>query len=814
MNSPEDLLLQKLKAELESKRSDWRGGKKPRQLQLNSEDKQLLINSQDSAKEQQQMEKEPGRDFTDFLSAQLLSTKKAPSLKYSVSQEYASFADDIGNALFPPKKLNICIIAQDIFGPVRNGGIGTAFYYAANFLRDCGHQVSILYSLGNYCETGEIQDWVDYYAQRNINFILVPEPKIPSAPGALCGSMLVARKVYEYLRTQSFDLIHVSEWRGNAFYCLLAKKLGLAFANTTFCVKTSSPSLWSAMGNNHLVDTPHSLLRSYIERKSVEWADLVISPSQHMLQWMASKGYELPQERCYVQPNIMPLSEDVLKQNFQLQGRLNQVQELVFFGRLVPRKGIKIFCQALTQLSQAGEVNCKVVFMGKLSAGKFDAGAYIREQAKNWSFEWTMINDYDALQALDYLKSNNRLAIVPSLLDNSPFTLYECLSERIPFICSDRGGTPELVHPEDRGEVVFPIHPRKLAHKLSKILQEGVIIARPSFDFKQNLELWERWHLAIAENPQLRLEKAGLLDQVPTNQKLAIAERRPLVSVCLAHFNRPQKLSQAIASIKNQTYDNYEVILVDDESDQPEAIAYLDSLESEFSDLGWQIIRQENLYLGAVRNTSVRHAKGEYILFMDDDNCAKPHEIETFVRAALYSDADILTCFADRFEGDEPPQPKNITGRVTPVGDCVGYGLVENCYGDSNSLVKRSFLDKIGGFSEDYGVGKDDLEFFSRAILQGGKLLVVPEALYWYRMSKNRLRDLHFDTKEGYWRALRPYLENLPYASHDIVRLLVGLCDKDRHNNEVIISLKDRLRMLEHDFNTMEKLLSKQKDLK
>jgi len=805
MNSPEDLLHQKLRAQLELKRSNWWTDKKQQKSQLDN--KPSLINNDYQILEQPQITREFDYSSIKSFPSQSIAQKKIPTLEELKTRKYVSFADDISDLTFPQKKLKICIITQDIFGPIRNGGIGTAFYYAANFLRDCGHEVSILYSLGNYCETGDIQYWVDYYAERNINFLLVPEPDLPSATGNLCSSTLVARGVYEYLKTCSFDVVHMSEWRGNGFYCLLAKKLGLAFANTTFCVKTSSPSLWATMGNNNLVAAPQNLLESYIERKSVEWADIVISPSRHMLQWMEHQGYELPQERCYVQPNIMPLSEDILNQNFQRQDRLNQVQELVFFGRLEPRKGIKIFCQALTKLSQMGKVNCKVVFMGKFNVTHFDAGAYIQEQAKNWSFEWEIISDYDALQALDYLKSDNRLAIVPSLLDNSPFTLYECLSERIPFICSDRGGTPELVKPEDRSEVIFPIHPGKLAQKLKQILEQGVVVARPSFDFKQNLANWQTWHLAIAKNPQLRLEKSGILGQV--KKKAAIAERQPLVSVCLAHFNRPDKLRQAIESIKNQTYDNYEVILVDDGSDQPDAIAYLDSLESDFAALSWKIIRQENLYLGAVRNTSVRHAKGEYILFMDDDNYAKAHEIETFVKAAIYSDADMLTCFSDRFEGDEPPQPNNITERVTPVGDCLGYGLLENCYGDSNSLVKRSFFNKIGGFSEDYGVGKDDMEFFSRAILQGGKLLVVPEALYWYRMSKNRLRDLHFDSKESYWRALRPYLENLPLASHDLMRLVVGLFEKYRHHEGIATSLRNRLRVLEKDFNTIEKLVNK-----
>ena len=125
----------------------------------------------------------------------------------------------------------------------------------------------------------------------------------------------------------------------------------------------------------------------------------------------------------------------------------------------------------------------------------------------------------------------------------------------------------------------------------------------------------------------------------------------PLVSVCLATFNRPSLLAQALESLRCQDYPNFEVLLVDDGSDEPDALVFLDQLEPEFKAKGWRIIRQENNYVGAARNNGARHARGEYLLFMDDDNYAEPHEISTFVKAATYSRADVLTCAIKRFHG-------------------------------------------------------------------------------------------------------------------------------------------------------------------
>jgi glycosyltransferase involved in cell wall biosynthesis len=81
-------------------------------------------------------------------------------------------------------------------------------------------------------------------------------------------------------------------------------------------------------------------------------------------------------------------------------------------------------------------------------------------------------------------------------------------------------------------------------------------------------------------------------------------------------------LQQALASIKTQTYQNIEVILVDDGSTKEESHRYLNLIENDFNARGWKIIRSSNNYLGAARNLAARHASGEYLMFMDDDNVA------------------------------------------------------------------------------------------------------------------------------------------------------------------------------------------------
>jgi hypothetical protein len=91
---------------------------------------------------------------------------------------------------------------------------------------------------------------------------------------------------------------------------------------------------------------------------------------------------------------------------------------------------------------------------------------------------------------------------------------------------------------------------------------------------------------------------------------------------------------------------------------------------------------------------------------MDDDNYAEPQEISTFVRVAGYCGADILTCIAKLFSGSAAPSSySQVQDNVfLPLGAAADVGAVQNCFGDANALVRRSTFEKLGGFTEDYGV--------------------------------------------------------------------------------------------------------------
>jgi hypothetical protein len=185
-----------------------------------------------------------------------------------------------------------------------------------------------------------------------------------------------------------------------------------------------------------------------------------------------------------------------------------------------------------------------------------------------------------------------------------------------------------------------------------------------------------------------------------------------------------------------------------------------------------------NRYAAGARNAAGRLARGDYLLFMDDDNVAKPHEISTLVRVAERTGADIVGCFVDIVEGQSLPGPDTPVSRYAFLGPALALGLWRNALGDTNSLMRREVFVALGGFTEDYGVSNEDHEFMVRAVLRGFRLEMIPEALFWYRRSPGSV-NTSADPVANVLRALRPYLDAVPPELRPALQLAQGLMGQE-----------------------------------
>ena len=688
---------------------------------------------------------EPLDDDTDVLTVpqDAVAEDYRPPAVVSVSLEPGAQHSPRQN-IFP--NLRVVIVTPDIHGPIRNGGIGTAFAALAQQLAAWGADITIAYALGTHSENEPASYWQKHYADLGVKFLALTETQLQTVPSINAPHVRqLPWRVYRWLERneKSFDLAIFPEWMGLAYYALIAKGQGLAFKNLVIAVNAHSPESWASEGNKVLPNYLDLIDRDFMERECVRRADWVISPSRYMIDWMRGRKWEVP-DRVRIIQNLMPDTMGPLAGITPAQ----KSETLVFFGRLEFRKGLKLFCDAIDRLPPAQRNKLRAVkFLGKaVVQGGFDSRRYIADRTRNWGIRVDVVTDKNKDQALVELSQPGVLAVIASLSENSPYTVLECLHHGVRFVASRVGGITELVHPEDTESCLFVPNPQSLANCLENAMTHGFSVARMAQPQSGTREQWQSWFQEVVQTRSAHVARAD-----------ASAEK-PLVSICLVHHNRPQYLAQSLESLRTQSYPNIEVVLVDDGSPSAEAQQALTGLEPEFRSRGWQLIRQANSYLGAARNRAAEAARGQYLMFMDDDNIAMPHEVETFVSAALHGGADILTCASALFDEKPKKDPSNIW---LPLGGAAGAGMYRNVFGDANAFWKRDVYLALGGHTTDYGVGHEDWELFAEAVLSGARLEVVPMPLFWYRVNTNGMLRSG-DTWMDHARSARAYLRRDP----------------------------------------------------
>ena len=604
----------------------------------------------------------------------------------------------------------ICIATPDIVGPVRNGGIGTAYHHLARMLAKWGHEVVIAYVNGNAGDTARMAEARALYAGFGVAFEpIVPRP---AAATALAQTPAPTWTLLDWLRgrAQPFDVAHVSDWRGLGYGPLLAKSLGIAFPATHFVVHGHSPTLWNVEGNRQLVSTEEELAWVFLERRSVELADTVVCGSAHLLEWMRDAGYALP-KRAFVWPNPFlepdPGPEAAAARSARGGAPLDEV---VFFGRLEPRKGLALFVDAVDLLVRRGRAPAQVTFLGA-AARRFDGPGHIERAAREWPITVDVITECGAPEAVDYLSRPGRLAVLPSLLENASMAVIECLAAGIPFVATATGGTPELVATEDRSRVLVPPDPVALADRLDELAGTPLRTARPRWAFDRTSDGWRRWYgqtgpfTAAAERFAARARAAD--------------EKKPPVTVCLTHRGQPDLLRASADSVLAQDYpqDGLEAVLIHDGSESGAAQSALAEVETAFTTRGWRVIRQERRCMGTARNVAAAAARGEWLLFLDAGDVLLPDAVSRLVRAASFAGADCVpTAAAARHD---PP--------IRFLGAARAWNRVRPVVGGACMLVSRNAFVSAGRFTETCGDTYDDPSFFDRMIRAGGRVEPLPD---------------------------------------------------------------------------------------
>jgi glycosyltransferase involved in cell wall biosynthesis len=195
----------------------------------------------------------------------------------------------------------------------------------------------------------------------------------------------------------------------------------------------------------------------------------------------------------------------------------------------------------------------------------------------------------------------------------------------------------------------------------------------------------------------------------------------PRASVVVTCYNLGRFLPEAIDSVRRQTFSDFEIVVVDDGSTEPETADALRRVSG--PDL--RVVRTENRGLPAARNVGISLARGEYISCLDADDAFEPAWLELSV-ARLDSDPGVgfVSHWLELF-GDE-------TCQWTPERTDLAALIDQNVFNGA-ALFRRELVEILGGFDESMRNGCEDWEFWIRVMTAGYRGATIPAVLHRYR---------------------------------------------------------------------------------
>jgi glycosyltransferase involved in cell wall biosynthesis len=219
----------------------------------------------------------------------------------------------------------------------------------------------------------------------------------------------------------------------------------------------------------------------------------------------------------------------------------------------------------------------------------------------------------------------------------------------------------------------------------------------------------------------------------------------PRVSVVIPTYNRPSYLRSAVESVREQTYDRIELVVVDDHSSTPAREA-LEGVKRDAFD-GFECVRHdENRGVNAARNTGIQTATGEYIAFLDDDDTWMHDKLERQVAAFAAADDDVGVVYT----GAEMVKPDSRETYIPPeVEEMTKALLCRNVVGTMSVVMVRADVARAVPFDDRFPSWAD-LEWYVN-LSRHCAFERVPEPLVVYEFtSHGRLSDDFEKTRTSY----------------------------------------------------------------
>ena len=231
----------------------------------------------------------------------------------------------------------------------------------------------------------------------------------------------------------------------------------------------------------------------------------------------------------------------------------------------------------------------------------------------------------------------------------------------------------------------------------------------------------------------------------------------PRVSIVTPTYNRADFLGEAIDSVLAQTYDQFEMIIVDDGSTD----GTRELIERYADDPRIRYLYQENQGQSVARNWGIAESNGEFVCFLDSDNAWFPDKLARSIEV-FEADPSVDVVYGDNVIINEQGEEISRQNMRRYSGYITGELLKDNCVSMNTTMTRRQCFEVMGGFNpkdpvaDDYGLW---LRISTRYTFQ-----YVPALFGKYRVMANQIssnKDKRFQSNE---RILTEFVRDFPQA--------------------------------------------------
>ena len=252
----------------------------------------------------------------------------------------------------------------------------------------------------------------------------------------------------------------------------------------------------------------------------------------------------------------------------------------------------------------------------------------------------------------------------------------------------------------------------------------------------------------------------------------------PKISVIITCYNYGEFIDEAIESVKNQTFKDYELIIIDDCSTDK----LTDNQIKQFykiPQISTIILLAKNVGVSKARNLATEQAKGEYILYLDADDKLDNQCLKKMYNIIESGEYDIVGSFYKKFGAKE--------FNVKTINNFDKYKICIDNQIPVSSLFKKKDWESIGGFRENMTDGREDYDFWLGLIQNGARVFIINEYLLAARahIEENSRDDLFHKDKQVVIKANQLMIKNnykLYYWFIEEQKAFIRKLKKDKKN--------------------------------